>query len=297
MISKKMVALIGEQPIPNLLPIKYERPESALLVRTARTKPVSQRLEKVLKNNTLIYFCEVDDPYSIADVYQQLSCKIDELGWLSTELVFNLTGGTKPMALAAYQVALDKMSEFLYLESERGKSLLRRYKFEGNLATLKHEEIVPSIISIADYLSVHLDNYQVRDFSEAFEKVLFEILRNEVDEVIAAVKDLTGTLDLDLVVRVNNQVGIIEVKTGRKAKKKEGIDQLNTAGGRAFLGTYTKKFLIVDCSWENSTNLSELAVARNIEVIQLPSYGQTNQLSDNDKKHLIQTLKTFLGGS
>ncbi|MBE7557389.1 MAG: hypothetical protein HS126_40645 [Anaerolineales bacterium] len=102
-------------------------------------------------------------------------------------------------------------------------------------------------------------------------------------------------MDIDLVVRIGNQVGIIEAKTGGKGRKKEGIDQLNTAGGRAYLGTYTKKFLIVDSSWEILSNLSDLAKVRDIVVIELPSYGETKQLADADRERLIQTIRTNLG--
>lgn len=295
-MTTRMIALVGEQPIPNLLPIKYDKPAEVLLVRTTRTNPVSERLQSVLANETLIHFCDVE-PYDMATIYRSVNHKIEALGWQPEETVFNLTGGTKTMAFAAYQLALAKMAEFCYLESESGRSRLRRYRFKNNLPDLIRNELITGIITISDYLGTHLDQYQQQHFSEKFEEVIFDVLRNEVDEIIQAIKDSSGTLDLDLVIRIANQVGIAEVKTGRKAKKKEGIDQLNTAGGRAYLGTYTKKFLIVDCSWENLTNLSDLAEARNITVIQLPSYKDTGQLSERDKQHLIQTIKTKLGGT
>jgi hypothetical protein len=278
------------------LPIKYYKTAEVLLVRTTRTNPVSERLKNVLADETLIHLCDVE-PYDMATIYRSLGNKIEVLGWKPEEIIFNLTGGTKTMAFAAYQLAFTQLTEVFYLESEGRQSRLRRYKFENNLPNLVRDEIIPSVIMISDYLGTHLNRYQQQDFSETFERVLFDVLHNEVDEIIPAIKDSSGTLDLDLVIRMANQVGIAEVKTGRKAKKKEGIDQLNTAGGRAYLGTYTKKFLIVDCSWENLTNLSDLAEARNITVIQLPSYKDTGELSEQDKQHLIQTIKTELGGT
>lgn len=297
MPTKKMIALIGEQPIPNLLPIRHDKPKEVLLVRTDRTKIVGDRLRKILEPDVSVFFCDVD-PYDISAIYCNLSDRVEELGWSSAELIFNLTGGTKAMAFAAYHLALEKKeSQFLYLESERGKSRFRQYAFEDRSATLKRDEIIPTVITIDDYLTAHLGVYQSYNANEPFEQLLFEVLKNEMDEVMVAVKNPRGTLDLDLVVRIGNQVGIIEAKTGNKARKKEGIDQLNTAGGRAYLGIYTKKFLIVDSSWEKLTNLSELAIARNIMVIQLSSYGQKKLLSDDDKQHLIQTIKTALGGT
>ena len=151
-MSKKMVALIGEQPVPNLLPIRHDQPSDVLLVWTTRTKQVAERLANLLKRDAAVFECEVD-PYDITAIYQELHQKITTLGWPPAELVFNLTGGTKTMAFAAYQLALDKVGcQFLYLESEGGKSRLRQYGFENSLATLERDEIIPAAIKLADYL-------------------------------------------------------------------------------------------------------------------------------------------------
>lgn len=294
-MGKKMIALIGEQPIPNLLPIRHDRPSEVLLVWTSRTKQVGERFAKNLKQEVAVFCCEVE-PYDISAIYQQLNGRINELGWLPADLVFNLTGGTKTMAFAAYQLALDKMGcQFLYLESEGGKSRLRQYEFDNRLAILKRDEIIPGVITIDDYLGAYLDAYAYHEVANPFESILFEALKEAVDEIVVAVKNPSGTLDVDLVVRIGNQVGIIEAKTGAKGRKKDGINQLNTAGGREYLGTYTKKFLIVDSSWERFTNLSDLANARNIVVIELPSHGEAKQLSEADRQRLIQIIKTNLG--
>jgi hypothetical protein len=296
MTRSKMVALMGEQPIPNLLPIRYDQPAEVLLVQTERTKKTAARLARIIRPKAEVFFSDVD-PYDISAIYQELAERIEVLGWSWAETVFNLTGGTKTMAFAAYQLAFDRASQFLYLESERGQSRLRQYAFEDKLATLKRDTIIPGVITIDDYLQAHLDGYQYRDIQEPFEQTLFETLEGQVDEIAAAVKDPTGTLDLDLVVRIGNQVGIIEAKTGKSARRIDGIDHLNTAGGRAFLGIYTKKFLVVDSSWDKLTNLSELAQARQVEVIELPGYGQTKQLAEQDKQRLVQMIKTRLGDS
>lgn len=73
-MSIKMIALIGEQPIPNLLPIRHVKPIEVLLVRTDRTKQVSERLEKVVKQDVGVHFCHVD-PYDIAKIYTRLTKK------------------------------------------------------------------------------------------------------------------------------------------------------------------------------------------------------------------------------
>jgi hypothetical protein len=297
-----MIALIGEQPIPNLLPIKHNKPSTVLLVRTNRTKSVSERLEKVAQNETSVSFCDVD-PYDIPKIHQQLSQALNQLNVEQVDLLFNLTGGTKPMAFAAYQLAVDKGIPFLYLESEGRQSKLRFYQFKDKLPILHQEEMIPSVITIDDYLNAHLPGFDSDSFSKdkksgrinvggLFEQSIHQVLEKNVDEILAGVrpKGVEKQIEIDLVIRCGNQVGIIEVKTG---VKKQGIDQLSTAGGRAYLGTYTAKFLIVGGRLEY--RLKTLAKAREITVIELPGYIEGNPLIKKEAEYLIREIHQRLG--
>ncbi len=47
------------------------------------------------------------DPYDIQVIVEKINTELVKIpGLLSQPLVFNLTGGTKPMSLAGYQVAM-----------------------------------------------------------------------------------------------------------------------------------------------------------------------------------------------
>ncbi|MDN5376342.1 MAG: hypothetical protein PWQ39_1382, partial [Thermacetogenium sp.] len=72
-----------------------------------------------------------------------------------------------------------------------------------------------------------------------------------------------------------------------------GIEQIITAAEQRFLGTYTKKFLIIDREYE--PNNFALARAHGITVVELPS-AQSGELSREDTEKLIQTVKKELGG-
>ncbi len=81
-----------------------------------------------------------------------------------------------------------------------------------------------------------------------------------------------------------------------KNKLKQGLDQINTAGGQQYLGTYTQKFLISDQQWDRSrSNLTELAEARRISVVELPSYGRTGCISEADADVLRSSVCRALG--
>lgn len=293
-----MISLIGEQPIPNLLPIRYQPPTVAVLVHSDRTERAARRLERLLPPGCQPVYCPVS-AYDIQTMSRDLTTLIEKQGWKATKLVFNLTGGTKSMALAAYLVAAETRSPFLYLQSEGKQTRLYRYEFEADgTPRMVDDRLLPGLITIDDYLRAYVGDYQLTGFSKseaggAFERAVYSVLQAEVDEIVAGAK-LLGALEVDLVVRCGNQVGIIEAKTGPGVKK--GIDQLNTAGGQRYLGTYTQKILVSDQQWDHTrSNLRELAKARRIEVIEVPSFSTGGQLSAEDAERLAQRVCKCLG--
>ncbi|NPV30716.1 MAG: DUF1887 family protein [Firmicutes bacterium] len=293
-----MISLIGEQPIPNLLAVLYAQPQHAVLVCTERTKAVSERLCSVLKERGIsVKDKPVDvDPYNMAKIESKLKSVVREENWPPDKIIFNLTGGTKPMALAAYRLAEQLSCPFLYVQSEGKKSVVYHYRFLKRGPELEKADEVPPVLDIDLYLKAHLEGYTETDeFKNEFERMVHAVLRSELDEVKNSVKPVPelGGLEIDLVLRCGNRVGIAEVKTGKKARSKEGIEQIITAAEQRFLGTYTEKFLILDREYE--PNNRQLADAHRITVIELPS-AQSGKLSEEDRRKLVNTVKRVLGG-
>lgn len=293
-----MVSLVGEQPVPNLLALLHARPRVAVLVCTKRTRALAERVRSILEGRKQEHCISVEepvevDPYNMADIETRLRMFIEK-ATRTPEVVFNLTGGTKPMALTAYRLAERFSCPFLYVQSEGRKSIVYRYGFTERGPELEKVDEIAQVIDIDYYLKAHLGGYTTGSFKNEFEEVVHDVLKPELDEVKHSVKpEALGGLDIDLVLRCGNHVGIAEVKTGKKALSKEGIDQLNTAAEQRFLGTYTERFLILDREYE--TNNRQLADAHRITVIELPS-AQTGGLSPEDREKLIQIVKTKLGG-
>ncbi|HIQ05244.1 MAG TPA: DUF1887 family protein [Anaerolineae bacterium] len=292
------ISLIGEQPIPNLLPIRYQPPEVAVLVYTDLTEAAAERLKRLLPEGCRVVPCLVC-AYDIQKIVHILQALIEKHGWTADDLLFNLTGGTKAMALAAYLVAGNHKASFLYLQSEGKQTRLYRYEFDASgIPRVSVNRLLPGLITIDDYLRAYVDDYQLMGFAGddaggLFERAIYEALEPVVDEIVAGAR-LLGALDVDLVVRCENQVGIIEAKTGPGVKK--GIDQLNTAGGQHYLGTYTRKMLVSDQCWDESrSNLRELAEARRIQVVELPSFHTAKRLSSEDVEQLQRTVCEQLG--
>lgn len=286
-----MIELVGEQPIPNLLPVKYLKPSVLVLVRTDRTKLVAERLRCMLQAQVELVNA---DPYNIAKLLKQLGDLIETRGWKSDQLLFNITGGTKLMSLAAFHLAARLGSPCVYLQTEGGRSLLHSYRFrEGELRQADGgPREIPSTLTLDEYLRAHLGEYKVGSPRNESEHCILCALRPAMDEIMPSVTH-GGALEIDLVVRCANQVGIAQVKTGRKASGSIGINQLNTAGEQRYLGTYTHKFLMLDRDLE--PNNRKLAEEHCITTIVLETL-QSGDLSDPDKERLVRTVRDALGG-
>lgn len=294
---KHIISLIGQQPIPNLLPIRQIQADAALLVYSDFTKQAASRLADLIKDELDVWRLPVD-AYAVADIRDAILDRLDEKQVRSEELIFNITGGTKPMSLAAYLACTYLGSDFVYLQSEGKQSRLYWYVTAGGEAVLKEDFVLPGLITADDYLHVYVGSYELTGFANEqagglFERAVHQALEPMVDEILIGAK-LLGALDVDFVARCDNQVGIIEAKTGGGLKK--GLDQLANAGGQQYLGTYTQKFLVSDQVWDHTrSNLKELAEARRISVIEAPSFSQTGQISDADAAKLRFTICKALG--
>jgi hypothetical protein len=296
-----LLSLLGEQPIPNLLPALHLKPARNILVYTDRTEAVARRLARILPNA-----CLEDlqvSPYEIEKVIARLS----SLLVTGEETWFNLTGGTKTMALAAYQVAARGGCPFVYLESEQRRSLLYAYSFKDGVPVLTEKHEIGALIKINDYLLAHLEGYREEGFHTdpttgkldsggLFEQAGYNALQQTSFEVLAGVRPekVGNQLEIDLVFRLSNQVGIAEFKLGDKKGEtlKRGLDQLTNVGGREYLGTYTTKFLVAGRI--ASPSVKTLAEARAITVVELPYYQTGRPLSKEDAQKLVSAIRAKL---
>lgn len=262
-----MVCLIGEQPIPNLLPILHYKPSCVLLVHSQRTLRVAENLAAVVKSQqaqTRVEKCLVADAYDVADVLDRIEQTLNAKP--TTQLLVNLTGGTKPMMLAAFELALSRNATSFYFKSE---GLLNEI-FYFPETTLPVPKIAPSPFDTTLTVGLHAASFG-REYAppknnrkqEPFEAAVAAALQAEVprsfDEVVVGAR-YTDSVEIDVIVRWKNQLAFCEVyhsgpdgpaqkhdgkdKSATPAKLKRKLDQLSTAGGQNYFGTYIRKVLI-----------------------------------------------------
>lgn len=280
-----LISLIGEQPAPNLLPTQHLQPQESLLVCTDRTRKTAERLKKVLAPICPCHLHSIDG-YNIEAAQKELGAVVDQ-HYDDKTFVFNLTGGTKLMSLAAFLLAQERQASFLYFQSEGNRSRLLTYRWRGNQVELVTDEELSHSISLANYLHLYLDRYEVGSPRDKFEQEIYAVLKEfPAVECFTSVKPQgLAALEIDFVLRCGNQIGICEAK--RKGAK-DGIDQINAVAEQRYFGTYVHKFL---CSGrELDKNNLALARAYNITIVELPSYGRDGALDAQDKARLAETI-------
>jgi hypothetical protein len=208
------------------------------------------------------------------------------------------------MAIVAYQMGLDYNTGLADVELVNGRYHLRTYYVENGRARLDEDIRLPTLITIADYLHAHVPGFNEEGVSRDhsghidsgghFEATLRRVLELAVDEVLSGVRPagVGEQIEIDLIVRCGNNVGIIEAKTGAN---KAGIDQLDTAGNPAYLGIHTQKFLITGRYLSRAHKA--LALAQQIQVIELPGYEHGKGLPVQEVKRLVQTVQRTLFAS
>ncbi len=293
-----LLSIVGEQPMPVLLPDRLLQPTRTLLVCTARSRPVAMRLQRLLPHAVLPNETQDVEPYELATILAQLG----DVAPPAQPMIVNLTGGTKMMMLGAFALAMQRGWEFVYLESERLPATLYRYTFASGALRRKEKTPLPPLITAADYLRAHLPGFRSEGFSRdrtgalndggRFEQAVYDALTPHVDEVLAGVRPegVADQIEMDLVIRIGNQVGVAEVKLGGSEERpKQGIDQLSTATSREYLGIYTARFLITANPLANS--ILRLAKEKQINVITLQSYRLGAALTPDDQQRLVQAIR------
>jgi hypothetical protein len=294
-----MIALVGEQPLPNFLLAQHEQHNALLLVYTSKTEPVYQKLKAALQSKAAIYEL-LTDPYNVIIIIKDLKDKLAELKLPSHQsLIFNLTGGTKAMSLAAYHVAQQYNASIVYMESEGKHNQVFRYKWKQQQLQEPTSEILRECIQLKDFFNMYLGigarNWRVygpsAEIGGPLEKAVGDALHAHGYEVMVGVRTMNRQIDIDVAIRSGNQFGIIEAKVGDDGRKLKGIQQLSTA--KRHLGTFTQQFYVITVT--STPDHKEIVDAANIKVITLLEYirGATS-LSPSDTKELIKQVDEAL---
>ncbi len=299
----KLVSLLGRKPILNLMAIRELGPDEVLFVGSKETHDLGQHLQSLVSGQAKVYQSEIYDPHDATYIIKAITKKLRKLDWKAGETVFDLSGGAKLMFYAAAEMAKAHESPAADIERIGHRYRIRQWEFKDHQLIRTRDEFLPELITIADYLNCYLPGFREDGFSRdargkvdiggRFEQSVYQTLARHLDEIMAGVRPegVAQQIEIDLIVRQGNNVGIVEAKTG---VKKAGIDQLDTAGNPHYLGDYLVKLLVTGRYLPRAHKA--LASAQEVRVIELPGYSDRSGLPEHDQQHLVQTMHEALSG-
>lgn len=168
-----MFCLVSRQSMANVLPVLMYKPSYVVLFATPEEKRSADNLQKLFQSKS-ISVKRIDglNAYDFTNfkkiVSEELNSSVDET-WL------NITGGTKLMALAAYEAFAEKNKRIIYCDTEH-----------QHIITLSPENKIENLIAeitISDYLLSY--GYHIKETKDVsivtrFYPLLDFILKNKL---------------------------------------------------------------------------------------------------------------------
>jgi hypothetical protein len=139
--------MVSQQPLPNLIPVKDEatRPAEVVLLISEDMKGKAEALEKALKSCGCKVTKRSIHPYRIDEIREEIFALLSERE--GKQVALNATGGTKIMALGAYEVFRGLDLPVFYVDSEHDQ-----------IVTLVPEQTtyaLPELMTVKSYLAAY----------------------------------------------------------------------------------------------------------------------------------------------
>lgn len=161
------ICTISDQATPNYVPILDTefRPQVVILLVSQKMQNKAKMFKNVLKhycNDVKVEQIDIEDEFDLTSLKDKLFDKISELKGPTDRVGFNITGGTKLMAIEAYLLAKTLECQPFYFD----KNQILNLSIADNVDSLviKNENIqsiVPKNMTVEDYLALH--GYQIKN--------------------------------------------------------------------------------------------------------------------------------------
>jgi len=299
-----LLSLIGEQPIPNLLPLWQSNEYTATrFAVTPQTAVVAEQLSAAIRQDPQLAHLEILDPlvleaYDIQTARARLAEALVDHARQGRQMRLNLTGGTKIMSLAMLQAAFGSGLELLYVSTQTKQII-----YLASDGTEKRREEINVKIDVFQYLRPHgLEVSEHQSFAPGRKAEKKNV--KEGDPLEARVHVLaygSGMFDdvkrnifirkhtdrepvdneLDLVVTYNGRMAVCSCKSGNLTK--EDIYEIASLSRREAAGIYCGK-VIVSSKKKLPVSLRDRARAMGVRLV----YGKE---IDNVAEHLRLSLR------
>ena len=169
----------------NVLPVLMYKPKQVVLFSTKEEKKTANNLEKLFTSKSInVKKIEDLNAYDFIGFKNVVNKEINDY---SNEVSLNITGGTKLMALAAYEAFAEKNLRIIYCDTEHQNiiTLLPEYKIEKLIANLSVNDY---LISYGYKIKETKSTLLVDKYFPLFDFILEKNLMNEFILLFAEIR-------------------------------------------------------------------------------------------------------------
>lgn len=196
-MKKVHITLLGKETLPAYYPIRMLQPDCVYIIGTDGNKTQANNLKNVIDSEH--HECKICEAsaYDIAQTQKVIEQIYDSLSD-EDETTINITGGTKTMAIAAYNVGIAHQSDIVYTDSKNliyvknNQTTLLDCELTNELIFAlqgqklkswiplkeRDEKAVEDSLAIQKFISTHHDVYQKLQGENMKQKKGAPILRN-----------------------------------------------------------------------------------------------------------------------
>lgn len=261
------ICLISDQLLANFLPIKLERPDKVFIISTQYTEKrgLSERFEKLLALLNIpvqrAKSLAPDDNFS--QLHEYFISVYDEITALNADnITLNLTGGTKLMSLAAYEMLNADCQRVIYTNTQAGKIDELRTKTSTPL---------PNLLTVEEYLisyGVSPKNYNNQSSDWIGLVKSRRSLSKQLADFFSKDKRFLSTLNYKVQQAVSKKRNSTYIELTRP---KQSFDRLIPA--QINLLKQCQTFKLIDCSENNSINFCSAEAAQYLGGFWLEEYA------------------------
>lgn len=293
------ITLVGEQPIPILMPLWQLTGITDLqFVASSKTEEVAIRLEGIVRSDDALKGIHVHDrllvsAYNLTDTQQKVSQAIYKQQNRQRVLV-NLTSGTKIMSLGCLQAVQTLDAQLVYVSTET-----RELLFFHPASKKEWTEKFDIAIDCYQYFNAHGfdaslnpnfkspyppimppkegDELETSIFQLCQDSLLFDHVQKNL-YVRKRLPEQVGSInELDIVITHNGSLAICSCKSGKLFN--DPLYELSSLASRELAGIYCKKFLITSHKEEEiPTGIKDRAMGFGIQIISQENLQRSAQI-------------------
>lgn len=318
--------LVSAQPIPNLTPVLdiKLRPQKVIMLVSPDMQQRSQYLESIFKKQCGVEVerHEIKDPWDLEAITLQLIEIIG--GYQPGTIALNATGGTKLMALAAFDVFKENNQAIFYIHPEQDRliwldnkqptiDLDNKLKLENYLMAYGAEEVETErngvIYELQDLCTSIIKD--IRHFGRALGTLNYLALKAEENQNLTVTVEEGPIARRDLwdLIEIFEEQGLCTI-TGHNLCFKDEISRFIANGGWLELYTYKqclnlKKDLSIQDIGRNIEIIRQLGVKNEIDIGLIKANRlhmiecKTKKFRDNgsaDTLYKLDSLRDLMGG-